>query len=530
MKYLPSLIVLLVTLLATVFSLQSNDGHLTYAIDDAYIHLDLADQLWRTGVYGVNEGQYSAPSSSILWPELLFIGAGTPWHEYVPYALNLLAGLASGLLLFSIFLSVSKQAWVAAALGSIAVLALNIPGLTLCGMEHNLQTLLTLLAVYGLIESEQKGAIPRWLWLVLLLGPLVRYENALVSFAVLAMLLHRGHWRPALLYGSLIALALGGFSLFLLAHDLGAFPTSIMVKKAPGDANYWNLVLTNIGYSLRSPIACTLTLLAFLATIWCLLRLEFKNQRWFATLVLAGAIFAHLLVGRYSIWDMPRYEIYLMAFVLPYGLWLWRTELGRSKMAIAALLLCIPPLAIEGSLNSLFTATNQTRATFLQHRQLANLAHNFWQKPIAVNDIGMVGYRNPALVLDLVGLSERRTLTALAALKHDPLALDKLVRSEPVDLIAVYRNWYSSESRQNWQPLGEVFREGGLTTLGADAVLFLTPYPEKAAPLQAVLREWASTLPAGAAYVEYNETNPTPGGYAIPGWPAHFINRDNHAR
>ncbi|MBD0271632.1 MAG: hypothetical protein ICV73_06845, partial [Acetobacteraceae bacterium] len=58
-------------------------GHLGYTLDDPYIHLALAEQIAR-GHYGINPGEVTAPSSSVLWPFLLLPGAGTPWHVWLP--------------------------------------------------------------------------------------------------------------------------------------------------------------------------------------------------------------------------------------------------------------------------------------------------------------------------------------------------------------------------------------------------------------------------------------------------------------
>ena len=50
--------------------LNWNEGLFTYTLDDPYIHLRLAENISQ-GHYGINPSEYSAPSSSILWPFLL---------------------------------------------------------------------------------------------------------------------------------------------------------------------------------------------------------------------------------------------------------------------------------------------------------------------------------------------------------------------------------------------------------------------------------------------------------------------------
>ena len=79
-----------------VSSTHRNEGEFTYALDDTYIHLAVAKNLGAHGTWGINPGEFSSCTSSILWPLLLALfGAAMPWGEQVPLALNLLAGVVS---------------------------------------------------------------------------------------------------------------------------------------------------------------------------------------------------------------------------------------------------------------------------------------------------------------------------------------------------------------------------------------------------------------------------------------------------
>jgi hypothetical protein len=69
----------------------NNDGHFFYALDDPYIHLALSEQLAH-GHYGLNPGEATSPSSSIVWPFLLIPFAGHPLHLYMPLLWNVLFG------------------------------------------------------------------------------------------------------------------------------------------------------------------------------------------------------------------------------------------------------------------------------------------------------------------------------------------------------------------------------------------------------------------------------------------------------
>src|SRR6476469_58646 len=65
-----------------------NSGRFVYTLDDAYIHLAMAENI-GLGHYGVNPGELSAPASSIIWPFLLAPVARVSFAEFVPLCLNL---------------------------------------------------------------------------------------------------------------------------------------------------------------------------------------------------------------------------------------------------------------------------------------------------------------------------------------------------------------------------------------------------------------------------------------------------------
>ena len=61
---------LIIVLLEFLDIMRLNNGLLVYTLDDPYIHLSLAQQILK-GHYGINAGEFSAPSSTILWPFIL---------------------------------------------------------------------------------------------------------------------------------------------------------------------------------------------------------------------------------------------------------------------------------------------------------------------------------------------------------------------------------------------------------------------------------------------------------------------------
>lgn len=224
-------------ILELISLLALNDGHLVYTLDDAYIHLALAENILR-GHYGVNAIEVSAPSSSIIWPFIISPFASSPIGEYFPLLLNVLCALAT-LALFNniarVALAAETQRGRSVVLGwslLLWLLCTNAVGLIFTGMEHSLQILVVVAIAWGLIIDCQGGTRPPWLSAAIIVAPLVRYENMAVSLAAVAYLLARGHRATAATALVTIGLLLGGFSAFLVSLGLEPFPTSVIAKSS----------------------------------------------------------------------------------------------------------------------------------------------------------------------------------------------------------------------------------------------------------------------------------------------------------
>lgn len=504
-EWLSAALIALYTLLQLGLALLRNDGHFVYALDDPYIHLDLAKQLALSGVYGLNAGEYSSPASSILWPFLIAPFAYTPFFVEVPFVIGLICASASAAVMARM-LPVSLSALQRIGLSFLAALALNLPGLALIGMEHGLHVLLSLLAAYGVLRSLEANKVPGWLWAVIILHPLIRYEGVLISAACLGILFWQGHYRKTILTGLVLCVPVGLFTLFLYTHGLGFFPGSTIVKKLRLEdtaGGFWAFWLRSMQVGLRSPSGMAFTAASLVAPLAVLgMVRQWRSARFATVLAIAGVLLGTLIFGRLSTLESPRYDLYATAFVLPLALWLLAGQLARLRLTLIAFLALF---ALPGVYASLWGVQPAISAIYQQQYQMGELVKHYWHEPIAVNDIGIVGLGTDAYVLDLVGIAnaEARRRWNL------PNWADKMVRDRDISLVIVYRSWFPEAMRVNWTPLGELFRDTR-TTMGDPSVLLLTPYPERADAVRAVLRDWAKDLPSGARYVEYDAAHPAP--------------------
>src|SRR2546425_1726808 len=305
-----------------------NSGHLVYTLDDAYIHLSLAENIAR-GHYGVNLGESSSPSSSILWPFLLAPVAGSALGTLAPLVLNVLVSLGTVFLFWRVVgvamgdyqTDVVSSTAVPTLLVSLLIVATNLIGLIFTGMEHSLQVFLVTLIVWGLIQESRGGKADWWLVLSLILAPLVRYESLAISVPGLLYLFLRRHRKEALTAAVILGMALWGFSAFLVHLGLDPLPDSTMVKsKVVSSGGNLRLMVRHFGGSLNNPRGSVLAAVC-LAPCWLAFSWGRKPaERLFAWGIASGGAL-HLLAGEDGWYS--RDEIYIwtasVLFVLYLG-------------------------------------------------------------------------------------------------------------------------------------------------------------------------------------------------------------------
>ncbi len=481
-------------------------GTVGFALDDAYISLDLADNLWRTGVYGVNPGVVDSPSSSILWPFLLAPLTATPWPVAATLALTTLFALAATLTLARLGQALAgwtPNSWKGFAFVLVHVVVLNLPGLALIGLEHALQVWLTLLTALGIIRllNDDTPTPPWWLWAAILLGPLVRYENLVISASALGIITWRGHGKGSALALLAIAVSLGAFSLFLWQHGLEPLPGSVVMKKWSHNMTFGEALGRRINFDMRMPFAAFLLVVTGVTTVLTLATLKhWRTVRWAMLASLAAAGLLHLLFGLYSGFNTPRYEISLVGWnlLLLYGL-ATRHPPRPAYKKLALLLLA--PLLFQGGYFPIVDAPRMMQCLFQQQVQMRRFAVDFWRGPVAANDIGIVGFRNPSPVLDLLGLSDH-DVRRLILNSHMWLDPDALLARRHVDLIMIYADWFPYARIRHLHPVGTLTSDACATTIsvGGSAVTFFARTPEAADRLRPLLRDWGQTLPAGAFF------------------------------
>jgi hypothetical protein len=482
---------------AVVLSLMTMTGaRFMYTLDDPYIHLALAERI-AAGHYGINLGEVTSPSSSVLWPFLLVPGSGFMVHKHLPLAINLAAGIGLTMLLgrFVSMLPAGPETTMATlrrlGLVCVLVLASNAVGLALTGMEHNLQVLLALAAALGLIEMTRGRTLPWWAFAAAALGPAIRYELFAVTGAVMIVLAAHHQWRSALklMAASLVLPAL--LSLYLVANGNAPLPNSVLTKlnlaaSASADAPWGSILLPrNWQQDLPQKLVLWSILLA-------LLYLSVRRSGPLRALCAAAALVAvlHFLFGRFG-WFF-RYDVYAVMFCGTIALWAATRTWPRHGLLVGSLLGLVYAAAV---LPAALMSPRAGQNVYEQQYQMHRFVIEHWQKPFAVNDLGWVSYRrDPSVyVLDLWGLASNE---AVRQRRKTAEWLDDVTRRHGTGLAMIYTHAFR-EIPGSWTKVADLELSGPRVSAASRRVAFFATGTGDPAELRAKLRNFGPTLPRG---------------------------------
>ncbi|RXH57210.1 hypothetical protein [Granulicella sibirica] len=486
-------LVLVVVLVAGV--LATTHGHFVYALDDPYIHLAMAENLAH-GHYGINAGEFSSPSSSIVWPFLLVPFAETPVHVFVPLALNLLFGCVAALLLGRVVSGWRMAWWQRAITGAALVLAADLPSLTIIGMEHTLQVMLAIACASGLLEVLDGGELPGWSLAAAVVAPIVRYEDVALTLAVCVGLVGMKRWKASFAVGGLAMAPLIAFSVFLKQLGLPALPLSVLVK---GDVSE----VSDLGVRIRIAFeTCVLqavkdperypVLVLFLVLTYMTIRSRARAQRF----VLGGSAMLaalQLLIGRFG-W-LYRYEVYAVIFLTLICMHMLARCEGFRFWHVS-LVVGAATFSMIGTARTVGASSGIYRQQYQMHRFVTG----FYRGDYAVNDLGLVSFeRRPgSYVLDIYGLASLQ-----AAQQDDKTTawLDRFVKRRGVALVMMYPEWFD-DVPDSWTELGRMCEADPPVSIGEGCVSFYSSTTDGTPVLREEVRAFAKTLPAGVTLTQ----------------------------
>jgi hypothetical protein len=486
-----------------VASLVLCDGRLVFTLDDPYIHLAVADHI-LSGGFGVNAAELSSPSSSIIWPyflagtEALHLGASGPLLIDIVAACATVVTLLRLLQSSGLFAAADDRpfGYVVALLLVFLASAVALP---MTGLEHSVHVWATVVTFAGLVGAA-RGQAPNWLhFAALVLLPLIRFEGAAFALAAITGFALLGRRRFALGAAVVIACSLGVYAASMVLRGLPLLPSSVLLKARIAEAAYEHnsalgAILDNLLASLMSPYGQRLCLLG-LALAGCAWWLRADRK----ALVICGAVMAaiggHLAFGQYD-W-FYRYEVYIIALAATALLWsvaqlkptLDIRAWAVTRVALVLLLAFVVTPYVSAALITPFAARN----IYEQQYQMGRFVREFYPHPAAVNDLGLVAYKNRNFVLDLWGLGSEPVRKAKQAGQYGPAQMAALAFEHRVGLVMIYDSWFRDGVPWSWTKVA-VLHTNLVTAAGADVSFYRTPTAD-AAELAQALQAFAATLP-----------------------------------
>lgn len=498
--------------LVVVFSVESSGGYLIYTLDDPYIHLAVAENILNGG-YGINTGEYAAPSSSILYPFILCVPELIGLREKGPLVINVVAMAGAvygaGMVLRDYvnpkYMVDSKQvrAFVYnAVLALMVMLCMNAWGLVMTGMEHSLHVLLVVLVVLGFLELKHVPSRPSFSLLAsVVLMPFIRFEGLALSFASMFSMYRLGYPRSSLMCLFLLGFWLCVWYVFTERLGLPFLPSSVLLKSGTAallsQEHGFNMFFASVFNNALSALDMRQGVLVALGTLGVLVmglaisaREGFRVDHEIAVLaVLAGS--AHLFLGRYG-W-FSRYEVYVIVILVLSMLVLARRFIMRFPVMLFAILsLCV--IAYPFYLTTVSTPA-ASRGIYLQQNQMRRFVLEYWMRPVGVNDLGLVSYGNSEYVLDLYGLGseEIRSLKMHGNLSSDAIA--QIAKSKGVEMFMLYDSWFPGLIPLDWQKIA-VLHAPKVSSANGDVSFYYSG--SESQEILKLLDDFADSLPNGA--------------------------------
>lgn len=481
------------------FAFRLTHNHLVYALDDTYIHMAIAKNLAAHGTFGVTSHEFSASSSSIIWPFLLAV----PYKIFGPAVVTpLLAQIVFGVALLWLCWRTLRDAggcsdWYAASVLVALMFVLPMPALTYVGMEHLLHALVTIWVATLSVQylHRKHGGILTLLLSAALLCS-VRYEGAFLIAAVALLFARNKRFSEAVAVSISGAVPIVLFGLYSRSHGAFFLPNSLILKGRPLNLD---TILRLFSLPKDSPemfalVIAALLLLAFGTTIS-------PMNRDFLKLFCVTALIHHL-AANYG-W-FYRYEAYLVGFGLIAVATASYEILHIHKRRIwvyVALAGLFTPLIVRG-VTSIASTPSAMADIYHQHIQMARFFSFYYPgKPIVLNDIGAVSFYADPRLTDIFGLGStevtRIKAANLASQADAAQQVLRVVTNNRVEVAAIYDDVFGLQegvAPPGWVKVGEWNVPGTPVLIGRRVSFYGIGY-ENAERLRADLAEFHSLLP-----------------------------------
>jgi hypothetical protein len=509
---------------------RANGGHVSYALDDAYIHMALAKNLAFHGVWGVTSHEFSSASSSPLWiPLLALVFRVFGVTELASLALNVLALALALTCAFAILRRVKMPGTLILPVLLLMSVGSYLVALVPTGMEHVLHAAASL-ALTGVmahyVESPESAPSRRLKLAALMLAamvPAIRYEGLFLVFAFCLLLAARRRWLDAVLAGLAALVSPLLFGAVSAAHGWYWLPNSVILKAGAGSgaggflagmvARGWEQTRTVPQLSLL--VLClgtagvqmyrydaylyALGFVVVAAGLWVYLQepLPTAGRRSQALAAVAVVLFLHISLQQHLLTYLEEAALVLVLAGLGFE---QLRKLPRGGVPLrwatftAGLVLMALPLQTGFAANYHKAHRGPTNIHEQQYQAGRFIQAHYYRQGVAAGDIGTISFLGDVRLLDLWGLGTRESGALRKAGAWNADAIDRLARDKGIRVAVFYGKAFSAMIPSRWVRAADWTISGNATSAD-DTVSIFAVDPVELPRLNAALREFSRKLP-----------------------------------
>ena len=487
---------------------------LVYCVDDVYIQLTIAKNLFLHNSYGINPGEFSTPSSSIIYPLILyscFLVSGV--NIYFPLIFNIVFANILLVFIYNIISDYFLQEKLKVAVTFFLISYINIYIYIFTGMEHLFYALIFILflnySLQYLFFSVDKSK-PKLYFIAILafLLTAIRYEGIIILFLISALFFGKTKNKEGFLilfFGLLPVFIWGIFSAFNGAYF---FPYSVILRAlytnnqpnslffAILNRFYWNL---NGYYEAAIFIISIINLIL----IFIYKRYLFQSKILFYSnlIVCIITISQFIFVSSYF-----RYILHilimnmLLLFINVYHILTKNEKFIKNNTIINLIIFILIILSVLITFRNINITSQAINNIYEQQIQTSNFINEFSKNEVvALNDIGAVSYYSNSKIIDLCGLSDKNVFKMKINKIYDKNFLMTYCDSNNTKLIIIYESWFDKMIPDKWQLIGKMFIKNNYIC-GDDNISFYIVDTNLFFQKRSQFLEFCKTLPKSIEY------------------------------
>jgi hypothetical protein len=161
-------------------------------------------------------------------------------------------------------------------------------------------------------------------------------------------------------------------------------------------------------------------------------------------------------------------------------------------------------------IDATFETPVAARGIYEQQFQMRRFATEFFPRRVAVNDIGLVSYKNDTYVLDLFGLGSEPVREAKTTGAFNKAFVDDISTRKNIDYAMIYNKWFQDSIPDSWC-LMATLRNTDVVTAGGSQVAFYALRPDIIDDMREAMTRFEATLPKRVSIIPSKMPCATPG-------------------